>query len=67
MRDFSDAFLDDYLERVGAQACTSVGAYQLEGLGLQLFAAVDGDHTTILGLPMLPLLDALRQRGVIPT
>lgn len=67
MRDFSDAFLDSYLARVGDGVLTSVGAYQLEGLGLQLFAAVAGDHTTILGLPMLPLLSELRRRGLLPT
>lgn len=65
MRDFSDAFLDDYLARVGDAVCTSVGAYQLEGPGLQLFAHIAGDYFTILGLPLLPLLDQLRHHGVI--
>jgi septum formation protein len=65
MRDFSDTFLDDYLRAVGPQASQSVGAYQLEGRGAQLFAAVAGDYFTILGLPLLPLLDFLRQQGEI--
>lgn len=67
MRNFSDAFLEDYLAQAGLKVCTSVGAYQLEALGLQLFSAIDGDHTTILGLPMLPLLEQLRRLAVIPT
>jgi septum formation protein len=65
MRDFSEGFLDDYLRAVGPQACESVGAYQLEGRGAQLFAMVSGDYFTILGLPLLPLLDFLRQQGEI--
>lgn len=65
MRQFSDAFLDDYLSRAGNDVLSSVGAYQLEGLGAQLFLAVEGDHFTILGLPLLPLLDFLRENGEI--
>ncbi len=65
MRPFSDAFVDDYLAKVGKAALTSVGAYQIEGLGAQLFSKVDGDHFTILGLPLLPLLDMLRTQGVL--
>ena len=65
MRVFSDAFLDAYLARVGDTVCTSVGAYQLEGLGLQLFETIAGDYFTILGLPLLPLLAELRRRTVI--
>jgi septum formation protein len=65
MRDFGDAFLDAYLEAVGPAALQSVGAYQLEGLGGQLFARIDGDYFTILGLPLLPLLDFLRNHGVV--
>jgi septum formation protein len=63
MRDFSDAFLDDYLGTAGASALESVGAYQLEGRGAQLFNRVEGDYFTILGLPLLALLDFLRAQG----
>ena len=63
MRNFSDAYLDAYLQQVGSEAIRSVGAYQLEGLGAQLFDAVRGDYFTILGLPLLPLLEFLRQAG----
>jgi septum formation protein len=63
MRNFSDAFLDDYLDALGANATASVGGYQLEGLGLQLFDRVEGDHFTVLGLPLMPLLDWLRRAG----
>lgn len=63
MRRFSDAFLEDYLDRAGEAVLGSVGAYQLEGLGAQLMMAVEGDHFTILGLPLLPLLDFLRENG----
>lgn len=66
MRPFSDAFLDDYLDRAGDRVLTSVGAYQLEGIGAQLFNKVDGDYFTVLGLPLLPLLDYLRTRGILP-
>jgi septum formation protein len=66
MRAFSEAFLDGYLERAGDAVLGSVGAYQLEGLGAQLFARVEGDWFTILGLPLLPLLDFLRDHRVLP-
>jgi len=65
MRQFSDGFIEDYLDRVGADVCRSVGAYQLEGLGAQLFSRIDGDFFTILGLPLLPLLDTLRDHGIV--
>ncbi|MBX3428011.1 MAG: Maf family protein [Hyphomonadaceae bacterium] len=64
MRAFSDGFLDDYLARVGDNVLRSVGAYQLEGLGAQLFERVDGDYFSVLGLPLLPLLAFLREHGV---
>lgn len=67
MRDFSDAFVDAYLDRIGDEALEGPGAYRLEGLGAQLFARIDGDYFTILGLPLLPLLDYLRVQGVIAT
>jgi len=63
MRAFSDEFLDAYLDAAGAVATVSVGGYQLEGLGIQLFERVEGDHSTVLGLPLLPLLDWLRWSG----
>ena len=66
MRPFSDEFLDAYLARIGDLALTSVGCYHLEGLGAQLFARVEGDYFTILGLPLLELLGFLRARGVLP-
>ncbi len=66
MRAFPDEFLDFYLASVGRAACDSAGAYQLEGLGVQLLSRVEGDYFAILGLPLLPLLDFLRNHGVIP-
>jgi septum formation protein len=65
MRNFSDTFLDAYLDRVGHAATTSVGGYQLESAGVQLFDRVEGDHFTVLGLPLLPLLAWMRQAGVL--
>jgi septum formation protein len=65
MRAFSDAFLDDYLVRAGDRITQSVGAYELEGLGVQLFERIEGDYFTILGLPLLPVLNELRERGMI--
>ncbi len=66
IRAFSDRFLDWYLDTMGAGVLGSVGAYQVEGLGLQLMAEVRGDMFSIMGLPLLPLLDFLRERGVVP-
>lgn len=65
MRKFSEAALDAYLERVGDVVLTSVGAYQIEGPAIQLFEVVDGDHATILGMPLLPLIAELRRREVL--
>ncbi|MFN4089403.1 MAG: Maf family protein [Alphaproteobacteria bacterium] len=65
MRAFDDAFLETYLDAVGEAAFGSVGAYQLEGLGAQLIRRVDGDFFTVLGMPLLPLLAFLRDRGVL--
>jgi septum formation protein len=65
MRDFSDTFLDWYLETVGEGVVTSVGAYHLEGFGIHLFSEVRGDYFTILGLPILPILEELRRLSVI--
>jgi septum formation protein len=66
MRNFSDAFIEDYLDRIGDAAFESVGCYQLEGLGSQLFDRIDGDYFSILGMPLLPLMGWLRDRGVLP-
>lgn len=65
MRPLSEDFIAAYLAAVGPAALTSVGAYQLEGLGVQLFTRVEGDYFTILGLPLLPLMDFLRNHGVL--
>lgn len=65
MWDFDDAFIEDYLTRAGDGVLTSVGAYQLEGLGAHLFERIDGDFFSILGLPLLPLLAFLRTQGLL--
>lgn len=65
MRPLSDSFIDAYLAAMGETALTSAGAYQVEGLGAQLFSKVEGDHWTIMGLPILPLLDALRRHNAL--
>lgn len=67
MRDFSDAFLDDYLARHGEAALSAVGCYQLEGAGAQLFERIDGDYFAILGLPLLEILAFLRLHGALDT
>lgn len=61
MRNFSDSYLEGYLDLAGDAALRSVGGYQLEGIGIHLFERVEGDYFTILGLPLLPLLAYLRQ------
>ena len=65
MRPLSEDFVDRHLARVGTRVLASVGAYQLEGEGVQLFERIDGDYFTILGLPLLPLLAKLRNLGAI--
>ena len=67
MRDFSDVFLEEYLETEGDELLACVGSYRLEGLGSQLFEAVEGDYFTVLGLPLWPVLAELRRAGVIRT
>ncbi len=65
MRAFSDAWLEGYMASAGNDLLGSVGAYRVEGAGLQCFSAIDGEHSAIIGLPMLPLLQFLRQHGVM--
>lgn len=65
MRPLSPEFIDAYIDQCGAPLLSTVGAYQLEGLGAQLFSRIDGDYFSILGLPLLPLLDYLRTRKVL--
>jgi septum formation protein len=65
MRPLSDGALDGYLDVAGEQALFSVGCYQVENLGIHLFEKIEGDHATILGLPLLPLLAALRRLGCL--
>lgn len=67
MREFSDGYLAAYLDSSGPEVLESVGAYRLEGQGAQLFDRIEGDHFTILGLPLLPLLEFLRRHGILPT
>ena len=66
MRPLSDEYIAWYLGQIGDAAFWSAGAYQLEGLGAQLFSRVDGDFFTVLGLPLRPVLDFLRRREVLP-
>ncbi len=65
MRDFSDAFIEHYIANTGPRVLSSVGAYQLEGWGVQLFDRIEGEFSTILGLPLLPLLAFLREHHVV--
>jgi septum formation protein len=65
MRDFSDEFLENYLQAEGEDLLGSVGCYRLEGLGAHLFESIEGDYFAVLGLPLLPLLAALRTEGVV--
>jgi septum formation protein len=66
VRDFSDAFLDDYLATEGEKILGSVGCYRIEAMGAQIFEKILGDQFAIRGLALFPLLDALRERGVLP-
>lgn len=65
MRPFSEDFLSEYLEKAGEAVTQSVGGYQIEGVGAQMFTHIRGDYFTILGMPLLPLLDVLRNHGVL--
>ena len=65
VRDFSEKFLDRYMETAGEGVLTSAGAYHIEGLGIHLFSKIEGDYFTILGLPVLPVLDELRRLSII--
>jgi septum formation protein len=65
MRRLSETEIESYLREAGKDVISSVGAYQLEGLGIHLFERIQGDHFTILGLPLLPLLDFLRGEGLL--
>ncbi|OJT95591.1 MAG: septum formation protein Maf [Alphaproteobacteria bacterium 65-7] len=67
MRAFSPQFLEDYLAAEGPAILSSVGCYHFEGRGAQLFDRVDGDYFSVLGLPLLPVLAALRQQDVLPS
>jgi septum formation protein len=65
VRILTDQFIDAYVDRCGEALLSTVGAYQLEGMGAQIFSKIEGDYFSILGLPLLPLLDYLRVRGVL--
>lgn len=65
MRPLDGAMIDRYLAAAGTSVLASVGAYQLEGLGVHLFARIDGNHFTILGLPLTAVLDSLRDHGAV--
>ncbi|MFC3053667.1 Maf family protein [Kordiimonas pumila] len=65
MRPISEDFIDMYLGKMADDALWSVGCYQIEGLGSQLFTRIEGSHFTVLGLPLLPLLDFLRRHGIL--
>jgi septum formation protein len=65
VRQLSDRFIAEYLDAEWPQVSYTVGVFRLEGRGVQLFDRIEGDHFTILGMPLLPLLGALRQRGLV--
>jgi nucleoside triphosphate pyrophosphatase len=66
VRQLSDAFIDAYLDAEWPEVGYCVGVFRLEGRGVQLFEKIEGDHFTILGMPLLPLMGALRERGLAP-
>ncbi|MEM1088197.1 MAG: Maf family protein, partial [Pseudomonadota bacterium] len=65
VRDLSESFIDRYVEACGDDLLSTVGAYKLEGRGVQIFSRIEGDFFSILGLPLLPLLDYFRSRGLL--
>lgn len=65
VRPFSEGFIDGYIDKMGDTIMATVGGYELEGLGAQLFSRIEGDYFTILGMPLLPLLGFLRGHGVV--
>jgi septum formation protein len=65
MRAFTDEFLENYLDAIGQDVTTTVGVYQIEGLGIQLFDCIEGDYFTVLGLPLMGALAFLRRRGCL--
>ena len=65
MRQLSDDYIDRYLNHIGDEVYQTVGGYKIEGLGMHLFSDIRGDHFTILGMPLLPLIDILREQGVV--
>ena len=67
VRPLSDAFIEEYLEAEWPEVGYTVGVFRLEGRGVQLFERIEGDHFTILGMPLIPLLSALRGRGLLPS
>lgn len=67
VRPLSEGFIDDYLDAEWPQVANCVGVFRMEGRGVTLFHEVEGDHFTILGMPLLPLLGALRERGLMPS
>lgn len=67
VRPLSDAFIEEYLEAEWPEVGYTVGVFRLEGRGVQLFDSIEGDYFTILGMPLIPLLSALRGRGLLPS
>ena len=65
VRQMTSQFIDTYIEEMGDKILSSAGGYQIEALGAQLFSSIEGDHWTIMGLPILPLLEALRHEGAL--